>query len=535
MLHRKLSVLTRRNPQPIRAAIIGTGYIADFHAHAIRQAEGVELVSVCDANLRSAQSFAVNWEVPAAFDSVESMVRDQRLDSVHVLVPPDRHHSLARTILQSGVHVFLEKPMCISVEQAEDLLTLARDNGLRLGVNHNMLYAGAYRRLRDAVRSNALGPLDHVSFNHFLELGQIRFGPFNSWMLRAPENVMFEIGPHLLSALLDLVGAPDEMSVTADRPVDLPGGAYILRRWRVHATVGRTAVDININLGPGFSQRTIAARGLLGSATVDFDANTCTVDQATPLGVNLDRYSRSRSLARQLNTQARDTLSDYVLSKLKLRGRGNPYQITFLDGIAAFYSGLHSGAELDSRISGSFGRDVIESCSRIIRAAGIKPAAPPAPRRWTSPTVRPTVLIFGGTGFIGRELVRQLLAADYCVRVMVRSSGAVLEEFDSNQLEIVRGDMLSESDLEAAMKGIEFVYHLARANAKTWEDNLRNDVKSTRLVAEACLAAGVKRVVYTGTIELLLCRIEGRHHHGANAARPGYPSPQLLRPGQSRR
>ena len=144
--------------RPVRAAIVGTGYIADFHARAIREVEGVELVSVCDANLRAAQTFAANWDVRNAFNSFKSMLQCQNLNSVHVLAPPDQHYSLVRKALQSGVHVLVEKPMCTSVEEADGLLTLARHNGLRFGVNHNMLFAGAYQRLREIVHSGALGP-----------------------------------------------------------------------------------------------------------------------------------------------------------------------------------------------------------------------------------------------------------------------------------------------------------------------------------------------------------------------------------------
>ncbi len=196
------------------------------------------------------------------------------------------------------------------------------------------------RLLRRAVRSRALGPLDHVSINHFFEIGQIRLGPFDSWMLRAPENALLEIGPHLVSVLLDLVGSPDDISVAVDRKIAIPNGAHVFRRWRIQLAVGRTAVDININLGPGFAQRIISARGLLGTATADLDANTCIVDRRTPLGPDFDRYRRSASLARQLRSQARTTLADYILSRLKLRQRGNPYQVSIIDSIAAFYSGL---------------------------------------------------------------------------------------------------------------------------------------------------------------------------------------------------
>jgi predicted dehydrogenase/nucleoside-diphosphate-sugar epimerase len=490
-----------RSSQPMRAAIVGTGYIADFHARAIQQAEGVELVSVCDANLNRAKSFAAQWGITKVFDSLKSMLDSEHVDTVHVLVPPDQHHSLAKIALQSGVNVFLEKPMCTSAEEADELLALARDDGLRVGVSHNLLYSGAYRRLRETIRSGVLGPLDHVTFNQFAELGQIRFGPFDSWMLCAPGNVILEIGSHVASALIDLVGMPDSVVATVDRRVDLPGGKHVFRRWRVRATAGRAAIDININLAPGFSQRGVNVRGLIGSATADFDANTCTTDQGSPLSIDLDRYKRTRLLIRELRLQAWETLRDFALSKLKLRRRGNHFQASILDSVAAFYHGLRFDTAFDNRVAGPTGRDVVELCGKIIRAAGVEPQRVLAPRPRRTSRIHPTVLVLGGTGFIGRELVRQLLTAGYGVRAAVRNSGAVLEELNSTKLDIVSVDIGSEAHLRAAMSGISFVYHLARVNAKTWEDNLRRDVEPTRLVAEACLATNVKRLIYTGTID----------------------------------
>ena len=103
---------------------------------------------------------------------------------------------------------------------------------------------------------------------------------------------------------------------------------------------------------------------------LDFDANTCAVDRRTSLSFDLDRYSRSRSLGRQIKSQARSTLSDYLLSTLKLRNRGGPYQATFLDSINSFYTSLATNEPLDSRIDGATGRDVIDWCTKIIDAAG---------------------------------------------------------------------------------------------------------------------------------------------------------------------
>src|SRR4029077_11020963 len=102
---------TKINSRQIRAAIVGTGYIADFHARAIRAAKNVELVSICDQNVKIAQSFADTWGVPRVFGSIEAMLESEQLDAVHILVPPDLHFNLSKLALQSGAHVFVEKPM----------------------------------------------------------------------------------------------------------------------------------------------------------------------------------------------------------------------------------------------------------------------------------------------------------------------------------------------------------------------------------------------------------------------------------------
>jgi predicted dehydrogenase/nucleoside-diphosphate-sugar epimerase len=486
--------------RPLRAGIVGAGYIAEFHAQGIRRVNGVELTSVCDHSLTRAKTFGANWGVSQVFGSLESMLHDGQLDAIHVLTPPDLHHSMAKAALQAGIHVLLEKPMCISAAECDELLALTHDGALCLAVNHNLLYSAAYLRLRDAIRSHTLGPLDHIAFNYFVELGQLHTGPFDSWMFRSSENVFLEIGPHLVSALLDLVGVPDRISAIASFPIKLPGGRWVFRRWRVHATVGATDIEINLDVGRGFAHRTISVRGLIGFATADLESNTCTIDRAGSLSVDLDRYSRNRCVARQLQLQSRKTLMDYALSKIKLRDRGNPYQVTILDSVAAFYNGIRSTADLDNRIAAHRGRQVVDICGEIIRSAKIETEAPVAPRI-LGPS-HPTILVFGGTGFIGRELIRQLLNAGYCVRAAVRSSGSVLDELDnSGRLETVRVDLDCETELKTVMQGIDTVYHLARSNAKTWQDYLQRDVEPTRMIAEACLSAKVRRLIYTSTID----------------------------------
>jgi predicted dehydrogenase/nucleoside-diphosphate-sugar epimerase len=483
----------------LRAGIIGTGFIADFHARGIANVENTQLAAVCDSNAVAAAAFAAQWNVPA-FSSLDTLLEQGRLDTLHVLTPPDTHHAIAKRALESGIHVLLEKPMCASVEECADLVALAGQHGRTLGVSHSFVFEGAFTRLRDAVRAGELGPLDHVTINIFMELGFIRFGPFTSWMLREPKNALFELGPHPVSAIVDLLGVPDELHVTADRDVVVPGGARVYRRWRIQGDVGRTAFDINMDLGPGFQQRTIAVRGLAGAALADLDANTCVIDRQTPAAVDFDRRQRSLSQAAQLRAQANATLRDYVLNKAKLTKRGAPFANSLGDSIAAFYSGVSAGDALDPRISGTFGQAVMETCERIAVEAKLKQGA--RSQISIAPAVsKPSVLVLGATGFIGKHLIRQLLDQGYHVRAAARGSGVVFEDVANERLQVLRTDIRSANDIDAAIDGVECVYHLATSDAKTWDQYREREIEPTVQLARACLDRGVQRLIYTGTID----------------------------------
>jgi nucleoside-diphosphate-sugar epimerase len=112
-----------------------------------------------------------------------------------------------------------------------------------------------------------------------------------------------------------------------------------------------------------------------------------------------------------------------------------------------------------------------------------------------------TVLVLGAAGFIGRELVRQLLVSGYHVRAMIRGSSRVLDQLSNEQLAIVRGDLGNKADLTRAISGADFVFHLANAPAKTWDEQQSKNVEVTRLVGELCVVNKVERLIYTGTID----------------------------------
>ena len=272
-------------------ALLGTGYIAEWHAKAIASIRDVELVAVCDQSQLRAEAFGRKFKVPRVYGTLGAMLAAEQLDAVHVLLPPEHHFQAAKTILNAGVNVFLEKPMCLSAQDGETLTRLAEAHHLRLGVGHNFLFPQCYERLRRDLHDGILGSIDHLTITWHRELPQLSSGPFDIWMLREPANIMLEVGSHSVAQVLDLLGSPEEIDAKASNPVELPSGQKFYRRWQVNAMKGRTAIELRFSFVPGFGEYTIQARGSLASATVDFDRDTYSLRRHRPLSDDFDRYA----------------------------------------------------------------------------------------------------------------------------------------------------------------------------------------------------------------------------------------------------
>jgi predicted dehydrogenase/nucleoside-diphosphate-sugar epimerase len=478
-----------------RVALVGAGYIADWHAKALASVANAELVAICDPALDRARALAESYGVAKTYGSLEAMLAEKKLDAVHILTPPDLHFAAARTAIEAGVSVLLEKPMCDNAAACEELAQLTGERGVRLGVSHNFLFARPYEQLRRDLRNGLLGKIDQITiaWNRFLP--QSVHGPFGAWMLRDPRNMMLETGAHLAAFVLDLVGEPEEIEVHASNPIALPTGVRFYRRWRVEAVKNSAAISLRLSFVPAFAEFNVHVRGSLASATADLERNTYALDCYRAADPDFENYAMVAGYANSIKAQARQTLAQYVLSKLHLEKRATPYGESIARAMDAFY-----GGETDVRISSDFGARVIRLCEQFGKLSGVDASVPVPPPAPANAATNAKILVLGGTGFIGQELVRQLVASNRGVRLLVRSAASLPEELRA-RVDCRIGNLLDRQSLVDAMQGIECVVHLARANVKSWADYQKLEIEATRQVAECALEAGVKRFLYTGTID----------------------------------
>lgn len=113
----------------------------------------------------------------------------------------------------------------------------------------------------------------------------------------------------------------------------------------------------------------------------------------------------------------------------------------------------------------------------------------------------PTVLVLGATGFIGQALVKRLLRDGMGLRALVRDPSGRAQWLARPGVELTKGDLTDTASVEAALDGIDHVYHLARSSGPAWDDYLRHDVEPTRRLADLCCARGI-RLYYTSSIAI---------------------------------
>ena len=200
----------------VGAAVVGTGFIGVVHVDALRRL-GVQVHGVVGSSQQRGDERAIAAGLPPAYESIEAMLADDRVDVVHITSPNHLHHAHAKAALQAGKHVVCEKPLAMTSAESADLLALALAVGKVHATNFNIRFYPLMQHLRELIREGGLGGVRLVT-GHYLQDWLLldtdwnwRLDPALGGSLRA----VSDIGSHWLD-LTSFVTASRVASVTAD-------------------------------------------------------------------------------------------------------------------------------------------------------------------------------------------------------------------------------------------------------------------------------------------------------------------------------
>ena len=166
---------------------IGCGYWGPNVLRNFSAQPGCWVKYVAEVNPERQTYVRANFPRSEVVSELDALLNDAEVDAVIVATPAASHHALAKQALESGKHVFVEKPLATSTEQADELVSLAAKAGKTLMVGHTFLYNAAVRYAKKLLADESLGQLYYI-YSQRLNLGQVR-SDVNAWWNLAPHDV----------------------------------------------------------------------------------------------------------------------------------------------------------------------------------------------------------------------------------------------------------------------------------------------------------------------------------------------------------
>jgi predicted dehydrogenase len=174
----------------LNIGVIGYGYWGPNVVRNFDAIEGAKVHSVCDGNREAVKRARKTYPHIRATSDCNDIINSPEVDAVAVITPASTHYELAKRSLQSGKHVFVEKPFTVSSPQAEELIELAAKKNLKIMVDHTFIFTGAVRKIRECIDNGTLGDL------YYYDSTRVNLGLFHNDV-----NVVWDLASHDFSIM----------------------------------------------------------------------------------------------------------------------------------------------------------------------------------------------------------------------------------------------------------------------------------------------------------------------------------------------
>lgn len=474
----------------LKIAILGGGKMAGQHAAAIATLKNARLAAVADLVVAEEELKARFGTEVAIYRDAEALLREVSPDVVHVVTPPASHVDLARLALEHGAHVYVEKPFALTEADARSVLALAEAKGLKACAAHQVLFQDAGRKYREHM--HLIGEPVHVeSYFSFKTVRRRADGKGSV----TPVEQLIDILPHPVYLLLSAFEGErtPEMEL---RSVELsPHG-------EVRALVsvdGHTAILV-VTLQGRPIESYLRIVGTNGSINADFILAGVTRlpgPGASAPAVVLRPFSHARQM-----------VFGSIATLFKMFFRRHKSYPGLAELLQGFYASTHGNGPAPVsaesivqtvRLCEQIGarllraeREAELTAREVLHAEEVELEAPVPGRK--------AILITGGTGFLGKEVVAELRGAGWPVRVLARRMPGAAQRVAG--VEYIEADLVDHLP-ESAFAGVEAVAHLAAETAGGKEAHERNTIEATRNVLDTAGRLGIRQVINISSIAVL--------------------------------
>lgn len=319
----------------IRVGIVGCGMISRYHAAAILATEGVSLAGCCSHSLRSAEKFAEEFSVPA-YESYARLLKQEDIDAVAICTPSGEHAPQILAALEAGKHVIAEKPMCLTLAEADAVVEKAAQGGLTVCVISQSRFSEAAIEIKRAIDAGEFGRLVSASLmmRYYRSQAYYDQAGWRGTISGDGGGVLMNQGIHGIDLLCYLMGNPISACGYADtllRDIEVEDTAVAAVRFDNGSVA---AIDATVCSEPAFS-KTFIICGEKGVVQLVEDSITmwslptpCPLPigaaegnsgAADPGGITYHNHAKQYADFVQAITEKRKPLVDEVEGRIPLR------------------------------------------------------------------------------------------------------------------------------------------------------------------------------------------------------------------------
>ena len=195
----------------IKMGLVGVGKMGISHLAILGAHPQVDVVAICDSATYITSVLRKHSGV-TTYKDFGKMLNECKLDGLFIATPTSSHFDLAKTALEKGLHLFVEKPLCLNAEQSEQLAKLAVEKRCVNQVGYHNRFIGTFREMRRLVQAGAIGDVYHVDGRAF---GQVVIRPKSgsTWRSKKTEGggCLHDYACHVLDLMNFVAGPPDDV------------------------------------------------------------------------------------------------------------------------------------------------------------------------------------------------------------------------------------------------------------------------------------------------------------------------------------
>ena len=179
---------------PVQVGIIGSQFQAECHASSIAMvASEMEVCAVASPSANHAKTFAQRYGVAAHYTDYREMLKDPAIEAVTITAPNTLHCEMTLAAAEAGKHVICEKPLCVTIEEADAMIAACREHGVLLMYAEELLFTPKYLKAKEMADSGAFGKV------HLIKQSEKHSGPHSDWFWdveRSGGGALLDLGCH---------------------------------------------------------------------------------------------------------------------------------------------------------------------------------------------------------------------------------------------------------------------------------------------------------------------------------------------------